>query len=356
MVSAATPRSSRCRVRSAPTWCPSQRWNGTTSSRRCSRWPPGRTSCAKRTWPTPSAIGESDGRSRAPVPAAPSASITTTAPSLASPYPAGVGPWRLRTLRPCSPPPCTHTCGRTLLDPHPVFLRRSGGESIRHPSVDDQAPRPQVSTASGRPWGYIGAGRGACSTICPLRVAVFRFLSPDFAQPDFLATMSASALVPLEQHFWSLASSEAIRRLQPRPATRANLIGTPGPGHQRHRGTHRARCCAYSYPESFDDSVASSSSRRFVRSARRPVPGEDGLAVMRPGCRASSPRSAPNRLFDFQHSSTEATSFQPPRTHPSSAQARQIRPPWACCPFRFRGIVAFAVDRRADFAAAIGRK
>ena len=134
--------------------------------------------------------------------------------------------------------------------------------------VDDQALRPPVSAASGRPWVY------PAEMLYHPSVAVSA--SFRFAKPDFLATMSASALVPLEQHFWSFALFGSEQALSINAATRANLIGAPALGPLADRLKSLPPC---SYPDSFDHSVAS-----FVEAIRAgrpaPVTGEDGLAVM----------------------------------------------------------------------------
>jgi predicted dehydrogenase len=134
--------------------------------------------------------------------------------------------------------------------------------------VDDQAQRPPVSTASGRPWLYPAEMLYHPSVALS---ASFRF-----ANPDFIATMSGSALVPLEPHFWSFALFGQDQALTINAATRENLIGTPGLGPIAER---LKALPPYSYPESFDHSVAA-----FVEAIRQggpaPVSGEDGLAVM----------------------------------------------------------------------------
>jgi len=136
--------------------------------------------------------------------------------------------------------------------------------------IDDQAQRPPVSTASGRPWVYPAEMLYHPSIAAS---ATFRF-----ANPDFLAVMSASALMPLEQNFWSFALAGKDQAVTISAATRANLIGTPTPG----LGPISERLSTlppYSYPDSFQDSVAA-----FVEAIREnrpaPVTAEDGLAVM----------------------------------------------------------------------------
>jgi predicted dehydrogenase len=135
--------------------------------------------------------------------------------------------------------------------------------------VDDQALRPPVSTASGRPWLYPAEMLYHPSIAAS---ATFRFTNP-----DFLATLSASALVPLEQHFWSFALFGTQQSLTIDRATRANLIGTPSLGPL---ADHLKTLPPSSYPESFDLSVHSFV-EAILHNRPAPVTGEDGLAVMR---------------------------------------------------------------------------
>ena len=140
--------------------------------------------------------------------------------------------------------------------------------------VDDQTLRPPVSAASGRPWEYPAEMLYHPSIAAS---ATLRFRNPGRPHfPEFLVTISSSALVPLEQHFWSFALFGRDAALNIYAATRANLNGTPSLGPL---AQHIAALPAYSYAESFDDSVAA-----FVEAVRqgRPaaVSGQDGLAVM----------------------------------------------------------------------------
>jgi predicted dehydrogenase len=98
-----------------------------------------------------------------------------------------------------------------------------------------------------------------------------------FQNPDFIATMSGSALVPYSQCFWSFALFGSRSALAIDAATSANLAGTPSLGPIAERIRALAPC---SYPQSFDLSVAA-----FVEALQQgrpaPVSGEDGLAAMR---------------------------------------------------------------------------
>lgn len=138
--------------------------------------------------------------------------------------------------------------------------------------VDQQALRPPVSVASGRPWKF-GEGSPAEMLYHPsvAAAAVLRY-----AKPDFLVNIAGSAFVPLEEHFWSLALFGKESALNLYAATRTNLNGTASLGALAQR---IAALPPYSYPESFDDSVAA-----FAESIwqGRPVPisGADGLAVL----------------------------------------------------------------------------
>jgi len=140
--------------------------------------------------------------------------------------------------------------------------------------VDDQALRPPVSTGpSGRPWEF-SAEAGSEMLYHP-SVAVSA--SFRFRDPDFVATMSGSALVPLEKNFWSFALYGTEDAVVVNGATRANLNGTASLGAIAERIAGLPAC---SYAESFVLSVGG-----FVESVRQgrpaPVTGEDGLAAMR---------------------------------------------------------------------------
>jgi predicted dehydrogenase len=137
--------------------------------------------------------------------------------------------------------------------------------------VDDQALRPPVSVASGRPWVY---GEGA-EMLCHPSVGVaatFRF-----RDPDFVATMSGSAFVPLEKHFWSFSLYGREQGLAINGATRANLNGAASLGAIAERIRALPAC---TYEESFALSVGG-----FVDALRVggavPVSGEHGLQEMR---------------------------------------------------------------------------
>jgi predicted dehydrogenase len=143
--------------------------------------------------------------------------------------------------------------------------------------VDDQALRPPVSTGpQGRPWHF---GEGVEMLYHPSisASATLRFQNenrPYF--PEFLATISSSALVPLEDHFWSFSIFGRDRAVSVNAATRANLNGTPGLGEL---AKEIAAMPAYSYAESFADSVAGFV-ESLVEGRPAPVSGEDGLAVL----------------------------------------------------------------------------
>lgn len=135
--------------------------------------------------------------------------------------------------------------------------------------VDDQAKRPPTSANAGVPWVYPGEMLYQPSVAVS---ASFRF-----REPNFIATMSSSALVPLEQHFWSLAFFGTGSALTVYGATRDNLAGASELGPIAQRLRELPPC---SYSESFDCSIA-----EFVEAVRRgepgPVTGDDGFAAMR---------------------------------------------------------------------------
>ena len=153
--------------------------------------------------------------------------------------------------------------------------------------VDDQALRPPVSGGPrGRAWEYQPqraklagdpnyGGEFQSELLYHPSVAVaatFRF-----RDPEFIATMSGSALIPLEQNFWSFALYGSEDALVVDRATRANLNGAASLGKLAERIAELKAC---SYEESFALSVGS-----FVDSLTQgrtaPVTGEDGLAEMR---------------------------------------------------------------------------
>jgi predicted dehydrogenase len=135
--------------------------------------------------------------------------------------------------------------------------------------VDDQRQRPPATPHAGRPWMY------AADMLYHPSVAVsaaFRYRNP-----DFIATVSGSALEPYEQHFWSFALFGSRGALAVNAATGANLGGTPSLGPLAERLKAMTPC---SYPESFEWSVMA-----FVEALHQgrpaPVTGADGLAAMR---------------------------------------------------------------------------
>jgi predicted dehydrogenase len=136
-------------------------------------------------------------------------------------------------------------------------------------TVDDQSMRPIATANAGKTWTY------AAEMIYHPSVALSA--SFRFHNPDFIATLSGSALVPIDEHFWSFGFFGTKGALTISTATRENLGGTPGLGPV----AERLRALApFSYPESFDLSI-----RAFVEALRAgkpaPVTGEDGLAAMR---------------------------------------------------------------------------
>jgi predicted dehydrogenase len=136
--------------------------------------------------------------------------------------------------------------------------------------VDEQGLRPPVSMGPrGRPWEF---GEGVEMLYHP-SVAV----AATFRYADFVATMSGSAMVPLEGNFWSFALYGSEGALRVDAAMRANLNGAAGLGKV---GETIAGMKACSYEESFALSVAG-----FVEAVRAgrqvPVTGFDGLQQMR---------------------------------------------------------------------------
>jgi predicted dehydrogenase len=135
--------------------------------------------------------------------------------------------------------------------------------------VDDQKRRPQATLHAGQAWMY------AADMLYHPSVAVSASFT--FRNPDFIATLSGSALVPFSQCFWSFALFGTQSALAIDAATGENLAGTPSLGLIAERIKTLAPC---SYPQSFDLSVIA-----FVEALHqgRPVPvtGEDGLAAMR---------------------------------------------------------------------------
>ncbi|MGA1983477.1 MAG: Gfo/Idh/MocA family oxidoreductase [Acidobacteriaceae bacterium] len=146
-------------------------------------------------------------------------------------------------------------------------------------ALDDQALRPPVSTGpSGRPWVYPTDDPSPMLYHPSIAAsATFRFADPHSPEPAFLATLSASAFVPLEENFWSFAlygtrGSFAIDR-----ATRANLNGTASLGPIAAQLAALPPC---SYAESFSLSVAAFA-EAVLHHRPAPVTGEDGLAALR---------------------------------------------------------------------------
>jgi predicted dehydrogenase len=139
-------------------------------------------------------------------------------------------------------------------------------------AFDDEAVRPPVSMGpSGRPWKF---GEGVEMLYHPSIAASATFR---FGNPDFLATMSASAFVPLEDNFWSFALYGTRGSLAIDRATRANLNGTPALGPIAAQFAALPPC---SYSESFSLSV-DAFANAVVNNRPAPVSGEDGLAALR---------------------------------------------------------------------------
>ena len=161
------------------------------------------------------------------------------------------------------------------LFPHLLDLMRSffgDPVEVTATALDYQALRPPVSTGpSGRPWTF---GEGVEMLYHPsiATTATFRF-----ASPNFLATMSASALVPLEENFWSFALYGTRGSLAIDRATRANLNGTASLGALAAKIAALPPC---SYAESFFLSVAAFA-EAVANNRPAPVTGEDGLAALR---------------------------------------------------------------------------
>jgi len=135
--------------------------------------------------------------------------------------------------------------------------------------VDDQRRRPQATPHAGQAWMHADEMLYHPSVAAS---ASFRFRNP-----DFIATMAGSALVPYSQCFWSFALYGSNGALAVNAASNDNLAGTPGLGPVALRIAALAPC---SYPQSFDLSVQS-----FVEALQQgkpaPVSGADGLAAMR---------------------------------------------------------------------------
>jgi len=159
--------------------------------------------------------------------------------------------------------------------PHLLDLLRyffGDPEEVTAAMVDDQTLRPPVSGGPrGRAWEYGGSAQGELLYHPSVAVAA------TFRYAGFVATMSGSALAPLEQNFWSFALYGSGDALVVDRATRANLNGTAELGKIAERIAALPAC---SYEESFALSVGG-----FVEAvlAGKPAPvtGDDGLAEMR---------------------------------------------------------------------------
>jgi predicted dehydrogenase len=168
----------------------------------------------------------------------------------------------------------------SYLFPHMLDLMRyffGDPAEVTATAIDDQALRPPVSAGpSGRPWRF---GEGVEMLYHPsiAATATFRFVDPDMPNKDFLATLSASSFVPLEENFWSFALYGTRGSLAIDRATRANLNGTPSLGPLAAEIAALPPC---SYAESFSLSVAAFAGA-VVNNRPAPVTGEDGLAALR---------------------------------------------------------------------------
>ena len=176
----------------------------------------------------------------------------------------------------------------SYLWPHMLDLMRyffGDPAEVTAAMVDEQGLRPPVSGGPrGRAWVYSEDG-GPEMLYHPSVAVAATFRYPDFppqraklaGDPGFVATMSGSALAPLERNFWSFALYGTEDALAVDRATRANLNGTASLGKIAERIAALPPC---SYEESFGLSA-----RGFVEAVLAgkavPVTGEDGLAEMR---------------------------------------------------------------------------
>ena len=176
----------------------------------------------------------------------------------------------------------------SYLFPHMLDLLRyffGSPVEVTASALDDQTLRPPVSTGpSGRPWLYPPAQPAPHSEPDPspmlyhpsiAATATFRF-----ANPDFLATLSASAFVPLEENFWSFALYATRATLLIDRATRANLNGIPALTSACPIAQQIAALPPCSYAESFSLSVAAFADA-VLHAHPAPVTAEDGLAALR---------------------------------------------------------------------------
>jgi predicted dehydrogenase len=138
--------------------------------------------------------------------------------------------------------------------------------------VDEQELRPPVSGGPrGRAWEF--GGEFQRELLYQPSVAV----AAAFRYGDFVATMSGSALVPLERNFWSFALYGSEDALVVDRATRANLNGAASLGRVAEKIAGLKAC---SYEESFGLSVGGFVEAVFA-GRDVPVTGEDGLKQMR---------------------------------------------------------------------------
>ena len=184
----------------------------------------------------------------------------------------------LLALNRFGPPVLFSAVTHAYLWPHMLDLMRfffGDPVEVTGALVDDQGLRPPVSVASNRPWQYPAEMLYHPSISASATLRFRNENRPYF--PEFLATISSSALVPLEDHFWSFSLFGRDRAVSVNAATRANLNGTPGLGELAREIAALPAC---SYEESFGLSVAG-----FVEAVLAgravPVTGEDGLAEMR---------------------------------------------------------------------------
>jgi predicted dehydrogenase len=147
--------------------------------------------------------------------------------------------------------------------------------------VDDQSRRPRVTDNTAQPWMH------ADEMIYHPSVALAA--SFRYSRPEFIATLSGSALVPIAEYYWSFALFGSAGALSVSAANRDNLGGEPRLG----RVAELLRALEpFSYPQSFDLSVMAFVDA-LLRGQPAPVTGEDGLAAMRlDAAIAASARSA----------------------------------------------------------------
>jgi len=135
--------------------------------------------------------------------------------------------------------------------------------------VEDPRLRPQATPHAGRSWMYASEMLYHPSVAAS---ASFRFRNP-----DFIATLSGSALIPYPQCFWSFALYGQRSSLAVSLASGDNLAGIPALGPLAEPIVRLPPC---SYPQSFERSVMAHMDA-LHRGTPPPATGEDGLAAMR---------------------------------------------------------------------------